>query len=108
MTFQYDSTDKRIRLPGKRVRFIDDYINTNGVKRKMVAAILLAAAQVERKRILVRTNGGRQEAKLKGVKFGVSASWARTPCLHLARRAHGQWKLLGRYVLTTLQFITFW
>ncbi|TFT73301.1 recombinase family protein, partial [Proteus mirabilis] len=31
---------------------------------------LSAVAQAERRRILERTNEGRQEAKLKGIKFG--------------------------------------
>ncbi|MGQ7145611.1 recombinase family protein [Escherichia sp. SS-MK2] len=36
----------------------------------MVVTILSAVAQAERRRILERTNEGRQEAKLKGIKFG--------------------------------------
>ncbi len=35
--------------------------------------ILSAVAQAERRRILERTNEGRQEAKLKGIKFGPQA-----------------------------------
>ena len=37
---------------------------------KMVVTILSAVAQAERQRILERTNEGRQEAKLRGIKFG--------------------------------------
>jgi DNA invertase Pin-like site-specific DNA recombinase len=37
---------------------------------KMVVTILAAVAQAERQRILERTNEGRTEAKLKGIKFG--------------------------------------
>ncbi|OTC74298.1 hypothetical protein AW085_27660, partial [Escherichia coli] len=37
---------------------------------QMVVTILSAVAQAERRRILERTNEGRQEAKLKGIKFG--------------------------------------
>ncbi|WP_075687136.1 helix-turn-helix domain-containing protein, partial [Serratia marcescens] len=37
---------------------------------KMVVTILSAVAQAERRRILERTNEGRQEAKLKGIQFG--------------------------------------
>jgi DNA invertase Pin-like site-specific DNA recombinase len=36
----------------------------------MVVTILSAVAQAERLRILERTNEGRLEAKLKGIKFG--------------------------------------
>lgn len=36
----------------------------------MVVTILLAVAQAERQRILERTNEGRQESKLKGIRFG--------------------------------------
>lgn len=36
----------------------------------MVVTILSAVAQAERQRILERTNEGRQEAKLKGIRFG--------------------------------------
>ena len=37
---------------------------------KMVVTILSAVAQAERERILERTNEGRIEAKMKGIKFG--------------------------------------
>ncbi len=50
------------------VRFLDDSISTEGSTGKMVATILSAVA--ERHRILERTNEGRLEAKLKGIKFG--------------------------------------
>jgi len=36
----------------------------------MVVTILSAVAQAERQRILERTNEGREEAKIRGVKFG--------------------------------------
>ena len=36
----------------------------------MVVTILSAVAQAEKQRILERTNEGRAEAKIKGVKFG--------------------------------------
>ncbi|MGM7795428.1 recombinase family protein [Yersinia enterocolitica] len=55
---------------GVAVRFIDDGISTDGEMGKMVITILSAVAQAERQRILERTNEGRQEAKLKGIKFG--------------------------------------
>ena len=37
---------------------------------KMVVTILSAVAQAERQRILERTNEGRMQAKVNGVKFG--------------------------------------
>lgn len=52
------------------VRFIDDGISTDGAMGKMVVTILSAVAQAERRRILERTNEGRQEAKQKGIRFG--------------------------------------
>ncbi|MFP3034011.1 MAG: recombinase family protein [Candidatus Tisiphia sp.] len=52
------------------VRFLDDGISTEGATGKMVVTILSAVAQAERLRILERTNEGRLEAKIKGVKFG--------------------------------------
>ncbi len=36
----------------------------------MVVTILSAVAQAERRRILERTNEGREDAKARGVKFG--------------------------------------
>lgn len=61
---------KTFDAQGVAVRFIDDGIGTDGEMGKMVVTILSAVAQAERRRILERTNEGRQEAKLKGIKFG--------------------------------------
>lgn len=55
---------------GVSIRFLDDGISTEGVMGKMVVTILAAVAQAERQRILERTNEGRAEAKIKGIKFG--------------------------------------
>ena len=55
---------------GVTVRFLDDRINTEGTIGKMVITILSAVAEAERSRILERTNEGRIEAKIRGVKFG--------------------------------------
>lgn len=55
---------------GVAVRFIDDGIGTDGEMGKMGGTILSAVAQAERRRTLERTNQGRQEAKLKDVRFG--------------------------------------
>ena len=52
------------------IRFLDDGISTEGTMGKMVVTILAAVAQAERSRILERTNEGRVEAKVNGVKFG--------------------------------------
>lgn len=55
---------------GVSIRFLDDGISTEGTMGKMVVTILTAVAQAERQRILERTNEGRAEAKMKGIKFG--------------------------------------
>ena len=52
------------------IKFLYDGISTEGTMGKMVMTILSAVAQAERDRIFERTNEGRLEAKLKGVKFG--------------------------------------
>ena len=61
---------KEFDAQGVAIRFIDDGISTDGDMGKMVVTILSAVAQAERSRILERTNEGRQEAKLKGIRFG--------------------------------------
>lgn len=61
---------KEFDAMGVHIRFLDDGISTEGEMGKMVVTILSAVAQAERHRILERTNEGRLEAKLKGVKFG--------------------------------------
>lgn len=55
---------------GVAIKFLDDGISTEGVMGQMVVTILAAVAQAERHRILERTNEGRIDAKLRGVKFG--------------------------------------
>ena len=55
---------------GVAIRFLDDGISTEGATGRMVITILSAVAQAERQRILERTNEGRLDAKLRGVKFG--------------------------------------
>lgn len=61
---------KEFDAMGVSIRFLDDGISTEGPMGKMVVTILAALAQAERQRILERTNEGRIDAKLKGVKFG--------------------------------------
>lgn len=61
---------KEFDAQGVAIRFIDDGISTDGEMGQMVVTILSAVAQAERRRILERTNEGRQEAKMKGIKFG--------------------------------------
>ena len=61
---------KEFDTQGVAVRFIEVWVSTDGEMGKMVITILSAVAQAERCRILERTNEGRQEAKLKGIKFG--------------------------------------
>ncbi len=56
----------------------------------MVVTILSAVAQAERRRILERTNEwGRQEAKLKGIKFGRRRTVDRNVVLTLHQKGTG-------------------
>ncbi|EIT7126922.1 recombinase family protein [Vibrio parahaemolyticus] len=55
---------------GVAIKFLDDGISTEGEMGKMVVTILSAVAEADRHRILERTNEGRIEAKLKGIRFG--------------------------------------
>ncbi|MFM3483532.1 helix-turn-helix domain-containing protein, partial [Klebsiella pneumoniae] len=50
---------------------------------------LSAVAQAERRRILERTNEGRQEAKLKGIKFGRRRTVDRNVVLTLHQKGTG-------------------
>lgn len=61
---------KEFDAQGVAIRFMDDGISTDGEMGKMVVTILSAVSQAERQRILERTNEGRHEAKLKGIRFG--------------------------------------
>ncbi|NIG21299.1 recombinase family protein [Pantoea sp. Al-1710] len=80
---------KEFDAQGVAVRFIDDGISTDGEMGKMVVTILSAVAQAERQRILERTNEGRQEAKLKGIKFGRKRTVDRHAVMELHRRGMG-------------------
>ncbi len=80
---------KEFDSQGIAVRFIDDGISTDGEMGKMVVTILSAVAQAERTRILERTNEGRQEAKLKGIKFGRRRTVDRSVVLTLHRKGCG-------------------
>lgn len=64
-----------------RFRSIDPQPPTDGDMGKMVVTILSTVAQAERQRILERTNEGRQEAKLKGIRFGRKRSIDRNSIL---------------------------
>jgi DNA invertase Pin-like site-specific DNA recombinase len=78
---------KQFDAMGVHVRFLDDRITTEGTMGKMVVTILSAVATAERQRILERTNEGRMEAKIKGIKFGRRCSVNRKQVLQL--RASG-------------------
>ncbi len=71
------------------IRFIDDGISTDGEMGQMVVTILSAVAQAERRRILERTNEGREEAKLKGIKFGRKRTVDRNVVLALYQKGNG-------------------
>ncbi len=64
-------------------------ISTDGDMGQMVVTILSAVAQAERRRILERTNEGRQEAKLKGIKFGRRRTVDRNVVLTLHQKGTG-------------------
>ena len=80
---------KEFDAQGVAVRFIDDGISTDGDMGQMVVTILSAVAQAERRRILERTNEGRQEAKLKGIKFGRKRTVDRNVVLTLHQKGTG-------------------
>jgi len=74
---------------GVSIRFLDDGISTEGTMGKMIVTILSAVAQAERARILERTNEGRTEAKLKGIKFGRKRTVDREKIISLYRSGVG-------------------
>lgn len=80
---------KAFDAQGVAVRFIDDGISTDGEMCQMVVTILSAVAQAERRRILERTNEGREEAKLKGVRFGRRRTIDRKAVLVLHQEVNG-------------------
>jgi DNA invertase Pin-like site-specific DNA recombinase len=80
---------KEFDAQGVAVRFIDDGISTGGEMGQMVVTILSAVAQAERRRILERTNEGRQEAKLKGTRFGRRRTIDRSSVLALHGKGTG-------------------
>lgn len=81
---------------GVAVRFMDDGISTDGEMGRMVVAISMAVAQAERRRILERTNEGRQEAKLKGIQFGRKRTINRDRELALQQEGRGASKIAHR------------
>ncbi|HEN3645010.1 TPA: recombinase family protein [Yersinia enterocolitica] len=80
---------KEFDAEGVAVKFIDDGISTDGEMGQMVVTILSAVAQAERQRILERTNEGRQEARLKGMRFGRKRSVDRGTVLALHQKGTG-------------------
>ena len=80
---------KAFDTQGVAVRFIDDGICTDGEMGQMVVTILSAVAQAERRRILERTNEGREEAKLKGIRFGRRRTINRNRVIELHRKGAG-------------------
>ncbi|EJD0490291.1 recombinase family protein [Salmonella enterica] len=80
---------KAFDAQGVAIRFIDDGISTDGEMGKMVVTILSAVAQAERQRILERTNEGRQEARMKGIRFGRRRSVDRSRLMVMHARGMG-------------------
>ncbi|WP_407213335.1 recombinase family protein [Enterobacter hormaechei] len=79
---------KEFDAQGVAVRFIDDGISTDGDMGQMVVTSC-RLWQAERRRILERTNEGRQEAKLKGIKFGRRRTVDRNVVLTLHQKGTG-------------------
>lgn len=75
------------------IRFLDDGISTEGHMGKMVVIILSAVAQAERHRILERTNEGRIEAQIKGIKFGRNRTIDRKKIISLYSSGIGATKI---------------
>ncbi|EMJ5085946.1 helix-turn-helix domain-containing protein, partial [Klebsiella pneumoniae] len=69
--------------------YLQQCLSTDGDMGQMVVTILSAVAQAERRRILERTNEGRQEAKLKGIKFGRRRTVDRNVVLTLHQKGTG-------------------
>lgn len=88
---------KEFDAQGVAVRFIDDGLSTDGDMGQMVMTILSAVAQAERRRILERTNEGRQEAKLKGIKFGRRRTVDRSAVLTLHRKGCGATEIARQF-----------
>jgi len=80
---------KEFDAQGVAVRFIDDGLCTDGEMGQMVVTILSAVAQAERRRIMEHTSEGRQEAKLKGVRFGRRRTVDRNSVLALHSKGTG-------------------
>lgn len=74
---------------GVAIKFLDDGVSTEGEMGKMVVTILSAVAQADRHRILERTNEGRIEAKLKGIRFGRKRTIDRKQLLALYEKGIG-------------------
>lgn len=80
---------KEFEEQGVAVKFLDDGISTEGEVGKMIVTILSAVAQAERHRILERTNEGREEAKLKGIRFGRKRTIDRSLVLSMCSQGIG-------------------
>ncbi len=75
---------------------------------QMVVTILSAVAQAERRRILEHTNEGRQEAKLKGIKFGRKACRGqRNVVLTLHQKGTGATEIAHQLSIARSRFIKF-
>ncbi len=98
---------KEFDAQGVAVRFIDDGISTDGDMGQMVVTILSAVAQAERRRILERTNEGRQEAKLKGIKFGRRRTVDRNVVLTLHQKGTGATEIAHQLSIARSTFIKF-
>lgn len=96
---------KEFDAQGVSIQFIDDGISTDGEMGKMVVTILSAVAQAERQRILERTNEGREEAKLKGVKFGRKRRINRKELLELHEQGMGATEIAKKNEYSSFNYL---
>lgn len=89
------------------IRFIDDGVSTNCEMGKMVVTILSAVAQAERRKILERTNKGRQEARLNGVRFGRKRTVVRSKIIILINNGYSATKISRNLILHAQPFIKY-
>lgn len=87
---------KEFKSKGVSIKFLDDGISTEGAMGEMVVTILAAVAQAERHRILERTNEGRIEAKVNGIKFGRKQTIDHKKVIQLYQERYGATEIANK------------
>lgn len=80
---------KEFDSQGIAIRFIDDELSTDGEMEKWWLLSCLRWLRLNGREILERTNEGRQEAKLKGIRFSRRRKIDRTSVLELHQQGTG-------------------